>query len=167
MKDQVNIGNDSLEEFLKNDLGDFLSDTKEISKNCENLALAPAGSSSELVMQSLERFLEQGSSVLETMTVYCNNMPDAESVSAFASLIASMSGAMNNIANVFKREQDHINKLELEEQKHKNKLIEIEFRETVKARAKETVPGETMEQADTLLEYNTADIIAQIVDNSK
>lgn len=165
MNNPVNIGSEALNEFLAGDLGDFLQDTKEISKNVENMAMTTGGTP-EAITKTLESFLEQGSSVLETMAIYCNNMPDAESVSALSSLISSLTSAMNNIASLYKRDQGHLDKLELEQKKHENKLKEIAFRESIKARKGE--PGETGEEtAETLVEYNTADAIDRIMQNVK
>jgi len=171
MSKDVNINAEALDEFLKGDLGDFLSDTKAVTQQVESLEVSSfTGDTPLAITKTVESFLERGASVLETMEIYCNNMPDSESVSAFASLISSLSSAINNIASVHNKIQDHQNRIELEERKHELKMKEIEFRERIKATVKaEAGPGEVIpgESAEELVEYNTHDIINQIVEINK
>ncbi len=166
MNNDVKINSSALDEFLKQDIGDFIQTTKSIDNTVKEMSVAqskgelsPAG-----VQASLEKFLDQGGSVLETMTIYCNNMPDAESVNAFASLINSLSSAMNNIANLYKTEQTHRNRIELEEKKHELKLREIEFKEHIRVAKKDGDPiiGEE-DDAETMVEVNTASIVNELI----
>jgi len=172
MKEPININSDTLDKFLENDLGGFLSESKKITSSLNNVDL----SSSELainnydalsISNSIQSFLSRGETVLETMQLYCNNMPDPESVNAFSALITALSSAINNIAAVQNKLQDHKNRLELEEHKHNLKLKEIEFREKIKQQNKQDTPGDLNNlDKDTsttnLLKFNTSSIIEQI-----
>lgn len=169
MQNNVQINSNALDDFLKQDIGDFIQTTKSIDDTVKKMSVAQ--SNGELspvgVHQALEQFLDQGASVLETMTIYCNNMPDAESVNAFASLISSLSGAMNNIANLYKTEQTHRNRIELEEKKHELKLKEIEFKERIKVAKQDGDPIVGADEAETMVEVNTASIVNQLIDAKK
>lgn len=171
MDNNVNINSAALDEFLKTDIGDFIQTTKSIDNTVKEMSVARAAGelSPAGVHEALSSFLEQGASVLDTMTIYCNNMPDAESVNALSSLINSLSSAMNNIANLYKTEQSHKNRLELEERKHELKLKELEFKERLRASSKKDgdrglVEGDNVE---ALVEVNTADIIQKVMDAKK
>jgi len=160
------INSEELNRFLSEDLGDFLSDTKEIATRADSaLAKVTDGENIEDgIVKSLEGILDRGNSVLETMTIYCNNMPDAESVTAMAALLNALTGALSNVSSLYKAEQQHRFKIELEERKHELKLIEIEHREMIKAKARELAPGAggKQEQADDMYEFNTNDIIDRL-----
>jgi hypothetical protein len=167
---EVKISNEALDDFLKGDLGDFLSTTKNIDEQVKTLQVAQANGlpTPEGVTLALEGFLEQGSTVLETMTIYCNNMPDSESVNSFAALLNALSGAINNIASLYKTEQTHRNRIELEERKSELRMKEIEFKERLRAKNK---PGETAanieEDSETMIEFSTADVVNQLIDAKK
>lgn len=170
MSDEVKINNEALDAFLKDDLGDFLRTTKSIDETVKTIQVAHEQglTTPDGVMSAIEDFLQKGSSVLDTMTIYCNNMPDAESVSSFASLITALSGAINNIAALYKTEQAHRNRIELEEIRHEHKLKELAYREKLRAAGKNKGEnkGENENTGDgeseTLVEVSTADIVNQI-----
>ena len=167
MTNPIQINSEALDKFLEEDLGSFLQDTKHINETVNSLAVDTfSGNAPEQITLALQGFLERGSSVLETMEIYCNNMPDAESVNAFSSLISSLSSAINNIASVHQKLQDHQNKIELGQKNHEWKMKEIEFRERIKASIKaETISGnpEGGKTTEQLVEFNTNDIIDRIV----
>lgn len=170
MSNDTQINNAALDEFLSGDIGEFLAATKNIDETVKEMTVAHENglASTDAVHQALASFLTQGESVLETMTIYCNNMPDAESVNSFASLMNALSGAINKIANLYKVDQQHRNRLELEDKRHDNKMKEIEFKERLKNSKKDgdpTVLGE--EDAETMVEVNTADIVEQIINSNK
>ena len=166
MTEPVKINNQALDDFLAGDLGDFLSSTKDIDTTVKEMQVAqlngvptPAG-----VTAALEGFLEKGATVLDTMTIYCNNMPDSESVNSFASLMNSLTGAINNIAALYKIDQAQRNRLEIEDKKHEHKLKELEYRSRLKATLKNAQPGDPqlgMKEADTMIEVSTSDIVDQ------
>jgi hypothetical protein len=162
---QTKINNDALEEFLASDVGDFLKATKSIDNTVKEMQVAQSAGlpTPEGVTAALEGFLEQGQSVLETMTIYCNNMPDAESVNSFASLMNAMSSAINKIAALYKTEQQHRNRIELEEKKHELKMKEIAYKESFRTRkgdGEEIIVDENG-NAETMIPVSTADIVAQ------
>lgn len=166
MGEEIRINNEALDAFLKDDLGDFLKMTKSIDETVKTIQVAhehgvmtPDG-----VSAAIEDFLQKGSSVLDTMTIYCNNMPDAESVSSFASLITALSGAINNIAALYKTEQAHRNRLELEEKRHELKMREIAYREKLRSanKNKDANGDENEGESETMIPVSTADIVNQI-----
>jgi hypothetical protein len=165
------INNDALEEFLAGDVGDFLKSTKSIDNTVKEMQVAQSAGlpTPEGVTVALEGFLEQGKSVLETMTIYCNNMPDAESVNSLASLMNAMSGAINKIAALYKTEQAHRNRIELEEKKHELKMKEIEFRERLRATNRDNETGNEVlgDNSEEMIPVNTADIVNQLIDAKK
>lgn len=168
MNNDIKINNDALEEFLSSDVGEFIKSTKSIDNTVREMAVSSANGtfSTEGVTAALESFLEQGTSVLETMTIYCNNMPDAESVNSLASLLNALSGAIDKIASLYKAEQSHRNKIELEEKKHELKLKEHEFKERLKLKRKD----DTIDAGDastTCIPISTADIVDQITKSKK
>lgn len=169
MSEEVNISNTALEEFLSSDLGDFLKTTKNIDKTINSLSIAKNNGdiTPAAITEVLEEFLVKGSSVLDTMTIYCNNMPDAESVNAFSALLNALASSINNVATLYKHEQSHRNKLELEEKKHELKLKEIEFRERLRATAKEGNSSELLEEPTTMIEVNTANIVNELINAKK
>lgn len=171
MGDEIRINNEALDAFLKDDLGDFLKSTKSIDETVKTIQIAHEQGvmTPEGVTQALEDFLQKGSSVLDTMTIYCNNMPDAESVSSFASLITALSGAINNIAALYKTEQAHRNRLELEEKRHELKMREIVYREKLRSasKTKDANGNENDDDTETMVEVSTADIVNQIFERKQ
>jgi len=170
MAKDINISNEALNEFLDSDLGDFLSSTKSIDHTVKEMQVAQMNGvpSPEGVTLALEGFLEKGATVLDTMTIYCNNMPDSESVNSFAALMNSLSGAINNIASLYKVDQAQRNRLELEEKKHELKMKELAYKEQLRASSKKA--GETGgpaalaegdDGATTMIEVSTSDIVDQ------
>ena len=167
MSKDVKINSDALEEFLAGDVGEFLKTTKSIDNTVKEMSVAHAAGrpTPEGVTIALEGFLEQGQSVLETMTIYCNNMPDAESVNSLAALLNALSGSIEKIASLYKTEQAHRNRIELENIKHENKLKEIEYRERLKASKKDGEGEEVLgDNAETMVPVNTADIVNQLIE---
>lgn len=162
----VNINNEELDKFLKGDIGDFLQTAESITDTVKDIQAArEAGlTTPEDLASSIESFLQQGASVLDTMTIYCNNMPDSESVNSLASLINALSGAINKIAGLWKTEQTHRNRLELEQQRHENKLKEITLKEQLKANRGGEVLGNN---AQDMIEVSTADIVDQLMNAKK
>lgn len=164
MNDEVKISSDALDEFLSSDVGEFLKTTQSIDNTVREIQVAKEAGlpTPEGIASSIETFLQQGASVLETMTVYCNNMPDAESVNALSSLINSLTSAINKIANLYKTEQTHRNRIELEEKKHELRMEEIKYKEqlkAIKAGGKDVIGGEEPEE---MVEFNTAEIVDQL-----
>jgi len=169
MSEEIKINNQALDDFLHGDLGEFLATTKNIDETVKTIQIAKESGlpTPEGVTLALEGFLEKGASVLDTMAIYCNNMPDSESVNSFASLMNALSRAINNIATLYKNEQSHRNRLELEDKKHEYKMKEIEFRERLKATNKNLETGEGtlegLEEAEVMVEVSTSDIIEQYI----
>lgn len=165
MPGDVNISSEALEEFLKGDLGDFLETTKSIDKTVQTIQMTQEQGlvTPEGVTKALEDFLEKGASVLDTMTIYCNNMPDAESVNAFSSLMNSMASAINRIAALYKTEQAHRYRIELEEKKHELKMKEIEYREKLKTKNRNPEATDDEEDGETMVEVSTKDIVDQLI----
>ena len=157
------FNNDELTRFISEDLGGFLSETKAMTSIPDNTT--PLISNNNDITNTMAQFLEKGASVLDTMSVYCNTMPDAECVASMASLLNALTSTIDSISKMYKDEQAHLNKLELEEIKHKNKLKEFEFKEQLK----HNKPGEDVvgDNVQSMVEFSTADIIQQIIDSQK
>jgi hypothetical protein len=167
MPKDVQINNEELEKFLQGDVGEFLQSTQTIDNTIKEIEIARQNGlpTPEGISEKIESFLEQGSSVLETMTIYCNNMPDSESVNSLASLINALSGSINKIANLWKVDQQHRNRVELEQQRHENRMEEIKLKERLKSnRDCKDVMGNN---AETMTEISTADIVEQLMNAKK